>query len=205
VLVDISCAGELMLSRENARIVFSALLPFDRPAALAVLLLFFVGFADGSILPFFALWAQNDAGISVSFIGPLLACYAGGELIATPLIGGIADRIGRRPVIMTSTAGVGMGFVLLSFTHGLISAILLLLWIGICESVVHPTLSTVIADSAPVDQQRRQFARGRVASNAGRILGPLCGAVLAKVSLGTVFLAAGRLCWWRRRSVACAW
>ena len=191
MLGAISCAGDLMLSKKNARFSFPALLPFDRPAALAVLLLFFVGFADGSILPFFALWAQSDAGIAMSFIGLLLACYAGGELIATPLIGGIADRIGRRPVIMTSTAGVGIGFAVLSFSHGLITAILLLLWIGICESVLHPTIFTVIADSTPADQQRRQFARGRVASNAGRVLGPLCGAILAKVSLGTVFLGSG--------------
>lgn len=142
-------------------------------------------------MPFFALWAQKEAGIPVPFIGLLLACYAGGELLATPVIGGIADRIGRRPVILFSTSGVGLGFAALVFCHGLVSAILLLTWIGICESVVHPTIFTVIADSTAAGQHRRLFARGRVALNAGRVLGPLCGAFLAKISLGSIFVGSG--------------
>ena len=191
MLADISCAGDRMLFETKSTYSFPAFPPSRQPASLAVLLLFFVGFADGSILPFFALWAQNEAGIRVSFIGLLLACYAGGELLATPVIGGIADRIGRRPVILMSTAGVGLGFVALAFSHGLLQVVPLLLWLGVCESVVHPTIFTVIVDTTPDDQQRRLFARGRVALNAGRVLGPLCGAFLAKFFLGAVFLGSG--------------
>ena len=46
-------------------------------------------------------------------IGLLLGCYAGGELLATPLVGGIADRLGRCPVLLVSTFGIGLGFGLL--------------------------------------------------------------------------------------------
>ena len=180
-----------MLFKQKSTNFFPASLPSNNPASIAVLLLFFVGFADGSILPFFALWAQKEAGIAVPFIGLLLACYAGGELLATPFIGGIADRIGRRPVIIMSTAGVGLGFVALAFSRGLVTPILLLLWIGICESVVHPSIFTVIADSTLADQHRSMFARGRVTLNAGRVVGPLCGALLARLFLGAVFLGSG--------------
>lgn len=72
--------------------------------AVGLFLCFFVGFADGVLMPFFALWAEKEAGISASHIGLLLACYSGGELLATPLVGGIADRVGRRPVLLISTA-----------------------------------------------------------------------------------------------------
>ena len=51
-------------------------------------------------MPFFALWAYKVAGIPIEFIGLLLACCAGGELLATPFVGGIADRVGRRPVLL---------------------------------------------------------------------------------------------------------
>ncbi|MES2451691.1 MAG: MFS transporter [Pseudomonadota bacterium] len=162
-----------------------------RPTRLAFVLYFFAGFADGMIVPFFPLWARSEADIAVGFIGLLFGCYAGGELLATPFIGGIADRIGRRPVLVTSSFGVGIGFVALYFTHGLIGTALVLLAIGICESVLHPTIATVIADTTPVADHRRQFSLAKVGSSTGRILGPAVGATLVLFSLGSVFVAAG--------------
>ena len=79
-----------------------------KPARVGLFLFFVAGLADGVLLPFFALWAQKDAGIPTEYIGLLLGCYAGGELLATPFVGGIADRVGRRPVLLVSTAGVGV-------------------------------------------------------------------------------------------------
>lgn len=75
-----------------------------RPAKVGLFLFFAAGLADGVLMPFFALWAQQDAGIPTQYIGLLLGCYAGGELLATPFLGGIADRVGRRPVLLVSSA-----------------------------------------------------------------------------------------------------
>lgn len=170
---------------------------FDLPpelgkAALVGLCLYFLaGLADGALLPFFALWARKDAGIPTGYIGLLLACYAGGELLATPWLGGIADRIGRRPVLLLSTTGVGGGFLLLYFTHGISTAALCLLLIGIFESVLHPTIAAVIVDTVPTEHVRRHFALTHVASNLGHIVGPALGALLALLSLGAVFIGCG--------------
>jgi len=161
------------------------------PASIAILLFFFVGIADGVMLPFFALWAQQDAGIPVGWIGVLFGCYAGGEILATPFIGGIADRKGRRPVLLCSTLGVGLGFLLLYFSHGVVQAACVLLFIGVSESVLHPTIMTVIADTTPHDAMRSRVALARTLSNLGRAAGPALGALLVLRSLGTVFLASG--------------
>ncbi len=72
------------------------------PARVGLFLFFVAGLADGVLMPFFALWAQQNAGIPTEYIGLLLGCYAGGELLATPFVGGIADRVGRRPVLLVS-------------------------------------------------------------------------------------------------------
>ncbi|MGB6323374.1 MAG: MFS transporter, partial [Xanthobacteraceae bacterium] len=108
-----------------------------RAARIGMLLFFAASAADGILMPFFALWAHKDAGIPIAFIGLLLGCYAGGELLATPFLGGIADRIGRRPVLLVSTSGVGLGFLGLYFVHGAIAAAAVLLAIGVFESVLH--------------------------------------------------------------------
>ncbi|MGA7786922.1 MAG: MFS transporter [Xanthobacteraceae bacterium] len=164
----------------------------DAPVAarIGMLLFFAAATADGILMPFFALWAHDVAGIPIVFIGLLLGCYAGGELLATPFVGGIADRIGRRPVLLVSTSGVGLGFLGLFFIHGAIAAAVALIAIGMFESVLHPTAATVIADVVPEERRRACFALRRVMSNAGGMVGPALGALLALHSLRLVFLGA---------------
>ncbi|HVI53741.1 MAG TPA: MFS transporter [Luteibacter sp.] len=161
-----------------------------KPAYLAALLFLFISIGDGVMLPFFALWAQKDAGVPVAWIGMLFGCYAGGELLATPLLGGIADRLGRRPVLLASTLGVGGGFLLLSFCHGVVATAAVLLLIGAFESVLHPTVFTVIGDVVPQDETRHYFAVARVLSSIGRAIGPAIGALLVLRSLSTVFVGS---------------
>jgi MFS transporter, DHA1 family, tetracycline resistance protein len=162
-----------------------------RAARVGSFLFFVASVADGTLMPFFPLWARNDAGIPVEYIGLLLGCYAGGELLATPFVGGIADRVGRRPVLLASTTGIGVGFILLFYAPGAIATAFSLLVIGIFESVLHPTAATVITDAVPADDRRGHFAMTRVMSNAGRIIGPALGGILAFWSLHLVFLGAG--------------
>ncbi|WP_192250305.1 MFS transporter [Mesorhizobium silamurunense] len=162
-----------------------------RPALLGLFLFFCAGFADGALVPFFPLWASSEADIPIGAIGLLFGCYAGGELIAAPLIGGIADRVGRRPVLIFSSLGVGCGFVALFFIHGVAATAIVLILTGMCESVLHPTILTAIADVTEPSAHPRWFSMARVSSSAGQILGPPCGALLALLSLSTVFLAAG--------------
>jgi MFS transporter, DHA1 family, tetracycline resistance protein len=160
------------------------------PARVGPFLFFVAGLADGVLMPFFALWAHRDAGIPLAYIGLLLGCYAGGELLAAPFVGSIADRIGRRPVLMISSAGIGLGFLLLYIIHGAVAAAASLIVIAIFESVLHPTAATVIADVVPGERLREHFALTQVMSNAGSMAGPALGALLAVWSLGLVFLGA---------------
>jgi MFS family permease len=136
---------------------FVARLPV--PARISVVLFFLASVADGALMPFFALWALKIAHVEVEWIGVLFACYAGGELVATPLIGGLADRIGRRRVLLFSSGGVGLGFILLLFAQGPWQAAACLTLIGVFESTLHPTAATVVADvfrqhAADIGEQR---------------------------------------------------
>ena len=169
---------------------FSTAREAPTPARVGMLLFFVASMADGVLMPFFALWAHRDAGIATQYIGLLLGCYAGGELLATPFVGGIADRLGRRPVLLASTIGIGIGFVLLFFARGGLLIAAALITIGIFESVLHPTAAAVIADTAPREKLREYFAMNRIASNAGSVAGPALGAVLALWSLQLVFLGS---------------
>ena len=186
----------MTLSPKIISSVYSLLRSMPAPARIGLFLFFVAGLADGVLMPFFALWAQQNAGIAIEYIGVLLGCYAGGELLATPFVGGIADRIGRRPVLLISTAGVGLGFLLLYLTRGAVAAAGALIVIGLFESVLHPTAAAVITDVVAPETLRRHFSLTRVMSNVGSTIGPAIGALLALHSLGLVFLAsaAAMLC-----------
>jgi len=161
------------------------------PARVACFVFFSASVADSALLPFFAIWALKIAHVEVAWIGALLGCNAGGELLATPLIGGIADRVGRRSVLLVSTAGVGLGFMLMTFAEGPIAAIICLVTIGLFESVLRPTAATVIGDVSEPEKLTESFAVLRLASNAGNMVAPALAALLALLSLRWVFVGAG--------------
>lgn len=160
-------------------------------ALLACFLMFCAGLADGVLVPFLPLWATSEAHVPVAAVGLLFACYAGGELLAAPFVGGIADRIGRRTVLVASSLGVGAGIAGLFFAHGWLAAAGLLLLTGLFESVLHPTIMAVIADVVPEEQHRRWFSVAMVTSGVGHVVGPLLGALVAMGGLKQVFLIAG--------------
>jgi MFS family permease len=161
------------------------------PTRVACFVFFAVSVADAVLIPFFAIWAYKAAHIPVPWIGVLLGCYAGGELLATPLLGGIADRIGRRPVLLMSTAGVGVGFLLMMFADGALEAAACLIVIGIFECPLHPTAATVVGDVTPPERRTQSYALLRLTANTGSMIGPALGALCALMSLRFVFVGAG--------------
>lgn len=160
------------------------------PVWCAAVLFLCIGLTSGVILPFLALWAEHSAQVPARYVGTLLACYSAGELLATPFLGGIADRRGRRPVLIVSMLGVGLGFALLPACHGVAWVALTLLGIGIFESVLHPTVFTVIADVVPPSRSRQAFAIARSFDSVGHIAGPALGTLLVARAPGMVFYAA---------------
>ena len=108
---------------------------------------------------FFALWPHF--GVPIEYIGLLLA------LCRRRAVGDAVRRRHcrpgrRRPVLLVSTCGVGFGFLLLYLVHGAAAVAAALIIIGVFESVLHPTASTVIADVVPAETRREHFAARRV-------------------------------------------
>src|SRR5690349_19404168 len=78
--------------------------------------IFIVVFVDllgfSIILPLLPYYASSfDA--SARTIGWLVASYSICQFVASPILGGLSDRVGRRPVLLYSQVGSCLGFVLL--------------------------------------------------------------------------------------------
>jgi DHA1 family tetracycline resistance protein-like MFS transporter len=75
-----------------------------------------VGF--GIIIPLLPLYAASF-NASPTAIGFLLASYSLAQMVATPYLGALSDRYGRRPILLLSQLGTLVSFLLLGFANTL--------------------------------------------------------------------------------------
>jgi MFS family permease len=164
-----------------------------RPFAALVAALTASSLAEGALLPFLVIWAHRDAGLHGSAAGLLFVALAGGEL-AGGLVGGmLGDRIGAHRVLLVANAGMALGYGALTLAGDPVAAVAITLAAGLFESAFHPTAFALIGELVPSDELHAAYGRARVGMNAGRIAGPLIGALVALVALRLVFCAAGLL------------
>ena len=82
---------------------------------MTIFLIVFVDLLGFSlILPLLPYYAEAY-GATPTIVGLLVASYAAAQLIGAPLLGRLSDRIGRKPVLLVSVIGTGIGFLLLGF------------------------------------------------------------------------------------------
>ena len=146
-----------------------------------------VGF--GIVLPILPLYAE-DFGASPTTIGLLVASYSVMQLIFSPILGRVSDRVGRKPVLLISLVGTAVGSLVL----GLAGSLWMLFLGRIIDGVSGASISVAqasVTDVAPPDQRARLLGLLSAAFGVGFVAGPAIGGL---ASLGgpevPFFLAA---------------
>jgi MFS family permease len=138
-------------------------------------------------------------------IGLLAGSYAVAQFLATPLIGALSDRYGRRPVMALCVGGTVLGLGLFALTvilpwqrlwpaasaTGLPIALLFVARLidGLSGGTA-ATAGAVLADISPPEQRARAFGLIGVAFGLGFILGPAIGGLLSRYSVALPLLLA---------------
>lgn len=132
-------------------------------------------------------------------VGLLTASFSLFQFLATPVLGALSDRVGRRPVLLVSLAGTGVAYLLLGFADQFISfgaAVFLgvLFFARILDGITGGNISTAqayIADITPPEERARGMGLIGAAFGLGFMLGPAFGGLLSMVSLSApAFVAA---------------
>src|SRR5882724_10644049 len=138
-----------------------------------------IGF--GIIIPLLPIYATNF-NASTWEIGALMSVFSLMQFVFAPLLGRLSDRIGRRPVLLMSTAGAAISYVIFGFGSGLQGQTALLVmflsraFAGLCGANIG-VAQAYIADITPPAERSRKMGLIGMAFGLGFIFGPLVGAL----------------------------
>ncbi|KAK0341214.1 hypothetical protein LTR94_027328, partial [Friedmanniomyces endolithicus] len=124
--------------------------------------------------------------------GLFVALWAGMQFIASPIIGSLSDRFGRRPVILLSCAGLSIDYVLMALAPNLWWLALGRIIAGVTSSSF-TTINAYMADITAPEQRARAYGLIGAAFSGGFVLGPVLGGVLGELGPRAPFWAAAAL------------
>ncbi|MGH7022180.1 MAG: MFS transporter [Caulobacteraceae bacterium] len=118
-------------------------------------------------------------------IALIFSAYSMGSFIGEPFWGRLSDRIGRKPILISTVLANCACYGLLAFAPSIWLAVLIRFAGGMAAgngSVVQG----YIADVTPPEMLAGRMARLGASYNMGFILGPFVGGILAKPSVGPI-------------------
>ncbi|MET0598083.1 MAG: TCR/Tet family MFS transporter [Mesorhizobium sp.] len=151
--------------------------------------------AMGIIIPVLPPLIEEFAGSNAAagwINGVFVALWAGMQFLASPVIGSLSDRVGRRPVILLSTAGLAADYVLMALAPNLWWLALGRLVAGVTSSSF-TTVYAYMADITPPEGRARGYGLIGAAFSAGFVAGPLLGGLLGEISPRAPFWAAAAM------------
>ena len=172
----------------------------DGSVNITLRLVAFIVFVDmlglGLILPVMPrlIGEISNVGIdrSAEIGGFLLFTYAAMQFLFAPIVGGLSDRFGRRPVLLTTLAALGVDYCVMAvapsltwlFAGRMISGIMGATWAA---------SNSCIADCVPVERRGAAFGLLGGAGAAGFVLGPSVGGLAGEFGTRLPFAIAAVL------------
>lgn len=148
--------------------------------------------AGGSMIwPFLLIYASGKLHLPLSVIATLISINAGTGLFASFLAGSLADKIGRKAIMIFSLALNGVAYFLLMLAGTYPQFVVLMIFIGLSNPLYQVGADAMLADMIPSEKRINAYAIARIANNAAFALGPAVGGFLAAASYNLAFYGAG--------------
>ena len=162
-------------------------LPREGRLLLSIVVIEFLG--TGLVLPFAVVYLHEVRGFALSDVGLLLGIAPlVGMAVAGPG-GAVIDRLGARPVVLTSLVLTMASDVLLTFATVLPVAAAALVLSGLAGGAMWPAFQSMTAAVVPSELRQRYFGLNFTLLNLGIGLGGLVGGVFVDVHRAWTFQA----------------
>lgn len=140
------------------------------------------------IMPYLVRQFRTDAFT----VGMLSVAFSAAQFVASPVLGALSDRVGRRPVLIFSILGSAFGYFLFGWAGSLWVMFLARILDGATGGNISTAMAAIADISAPKDRAKN-FGLIGMAFGLGFIIGPALGGVLSKISLQAPAYGAGAL------------
>ncbi len=147
-----------------------------------------IGF--GIVVPLVPMFSRHY-GASGWLIGAIIASFSAMQFIFSPIWGRLSDKHGRRPILLISTAGAALSYVLFAIgsgfeDHALALGALLVsrIFAGACGGNI-TVAQAYIADITPPENRSKRMGLIGMAFGLGFIFGPAIGGIAYKLGGAT--------------------
>ena len=137
-------------------------------------------------------FSQGDSARAATLYGLFAVAFAAMQFLASPVLGALSDRFGRRPVILLSNLGLGLDYILMALAPSLWWLLIGRLLAGITAASI-TTANAYIADVTPPEKRAAGFGILGAAFGLGFVIGPALGGVLGSIDLRLPFWVAAGL------------
>ena len=157
---------------------------------------FFTGASFSLVMPFIPLYIE-ELGAPASQVpllsGLAISITALAAAIVAPIWGNLADRKGRRLMMIRAAAGMTVTMGALAFVPNVYWLLVMRFFTGVLSGYI-PNATALIAYQAP--REKSGWAIGTLATGAiaGNLIGPLMGGILAELlGMKNVFIITGMI------------
>jgi DHA1 family tetracycline resistance protein-like MFS transporter len=171
--------------------------PPGRHALLFILITIFIdtlGF--GIIIPvlprLIAELGHTSVSAAAGYGGALMFVFALMHFLFAPVLGNMADRYGRRPVLLLSLAVLSVDYLIMGLATGIGWLFLGRLLAG-AAAATFATANAYIADITPEQERAARFGLVGAAWGIGFVAGPAIGGLLGELGPRVPFFAAAAL------------
>jgi DHA1 family tetracycline resistance protein-like MFS transporter len=169
----------------------------DREAAMPFIMLTALidMVAIGLIIPVLPALVGSFTGSQADqayWYGVVTFAFGLANFLASPVLGALSDRYGRRPVLLLGFCGLAFSF----FATALSTAVWMLIAVRLVSGAMQSNLSVAnayVADITPPEGRAKRFGMLGAMFGVGFILGPVMGGLLGAVDLRLPFFVAGSL------------
>jgi MFS transporter, DHA1 family, tetracycline resistance protein len=173
----------------SARSEREAAMPFIMLTALVDMV------AIGLIIPVLPALVGSFTGSQADqafWYGVVTFTFGVANFFASPILGALSDRHGRRPVLLIGFCGLALSF----FATALATAVWMLIAVRLVSGAMQANLAIAnayVADITPPEQRAKRFGMLGAMFGVGFILGPVMGGLLGAIDLRLPFFVAGSL------------
>lgn len=150
----------------------------------------------GIIFPVSATIVMEVTGLDINqatpYSGELMTVYALMQFVCAPILGGLSDRFGRRPVLLLSLFGLGIDYIFLSLAPSFAWLVAGRIIAGI-GGASFSTAFAYVADISPPEKRAQNFGLMGAAFGLGFTIGPFIGGLFSNIDSRAPFVAAAVL------------